>query len=107
MYAIISLQGRQYKIENGSVLDVNRLPQQAGETMEMDNCILALRDDDGSFKTGTPALQDASVQLDIVEHFQDNKVTAFKMKRRKRYRRTKGHRQALTRIKVAQINSGK
>lgn len=104
MYAIISLQGRQYKVENGSILSVNRLPQQAGESVELKDCVMAARDDDGSFKTGTPALQDASVKLDVMEHFKADKVTAFKMKRRKRYRRTKGHRQAMTKVKVTEIN---
>ncbi|MFO7822264.1 MAG: 50S ribosomal protein L21 [Lentisphaeria bacterium] len=102
MYAIISLQGQQFRVEPGTVLDVDRMQGEPGDTVTLEEGILAGKDD-GELKAGTPELKGANVQVEIMEHFRGEKITVFKMKRRKRYRRKKGHRQNLTKIKVTDI----
>ena len=103
MYAIVALQGQQFRVEPGTVLDVNRLHAEAGETLTLENSVLLAKDDNG-LQTGTPTLPGATVQVEVLEHFRGNKVVVFKMKRRKRYRRKQGHRQELTKVKVTDIS---
>ena len=103
MYAIISLQGQQFKVEPGTVLNIDRLNCETGKTMEMKDCVLAAKDDNG-FKSGNPVLSDAQVKVDVLEHFKGKKVSAFKMKRRQGYRRNLGHRQAMTKVKISDIS---
>lgn len=102
MYAIISLQGHQFRVEPGTVLDVNRMDGEPGDKVTLGEGILAAKDDK-ELKTGTPELEGANVELEILEHFRAKKITVFKMKRRKRYRRKQGHRQDLTKVKVTDI----
>jgi large subunit ribosomal protein L21 len=73
-----------------------------GQSVNLDNSVLLLRTDDG-VKIGTPTVPGASVELQIVEHLRGDKIVVFKMKRRKRYRRTQGHRQELTKVLVKDI----
>ena len=102
MYAIIAIDGRQYRIEPGMTLDVSRLPAEPGRTLTLKDCVLLAASEDG-LQTGNPVIADASVDLEVVEHFRGPKVVVFKMKRRKRYRRKHGHRQEMTRVRVATI----
>ncbi len=102
MYAIVSMQGRQFRVEPGMVLKVNRMAGDPGDTVTVADSVL-LANDEGGLQTGTPILPGAKVELEILEHLRDRKVTVFKMKRRKRYRNKQGHRQELTKVKVAGI----
>lgn len=102
MYAIISLKGQQYRVEPGTVLNVDRMKGEPGDTVTVDEGILAGKDD-GELQAGTPQLAGANVELEILEHFRGKKVTVFKMKRRKRYRRKQAHRQELTKVRVKDI----
>ena len=86
MYAIIKTGGKQYKVTPECVLDVEKLELEAGQ-----------------MKVGTPVIEGAYVEAEVVEQFRADKVWAFKMKRRKSYRRTIGHRQNLTKVKVKAI----
>ena len=105
MYAIVSLQGQQFRVEPGETLDVNRMSAPEGETVTMKESVLLAKDDDG-LKVGSPLVDGATVELEVLEHFRSNKITVFKMKRRKRYRRKNGHRQEMTRVRVKEINLG-
>jgi large subunit ribosomal protein L21 len=105
MYAIISTGGRQYRVEPGTVLEINRVAGNVGDTLELDNSVMYLSCD-GEVQVGTPTVADARVTMEVLEHFRGKKITVFKMKRRKRYRRKSGHRQELTRVAVTDILTG-
>jgi len=102
MYAIIKTSGRQYKIEPGTVFDVDRLAGEPGDSLILEDHVLLLNQD-GEVSVGAPTVPGAKVDLEINEHFRGKKLVVFKMKRRKRYRRKKGHRQELTRVTVKNI----
>jgi large subunit ribosomal protein L21 len=101
MYAVIEIVGKQYRVTTGTVLEVDRLEAEAGKTVTVDRVLLI--SNDGKLNLGNPTVSKASVVVDVVEHLRGEKKIAFKMKRRKGYHRTVGHRQELTRIKVAEI----
>lgn len=102
MYAIMKACGRQYKVEPGMTLDLDRLSADPGDTVVLDDAVLMLNND-GDIRIGDPVVAGAKVELEVDEHLRGNKLIVFKMKRRKRYRRKKGHRQELTRVTVKTI----
>lgn len=102
MYAIIKTSGKQYKVEVGSVIEVNRIKADADSTVELEDSVLLVSDGD-KLTVGSPVVKGAKVVLKVIEHFRGKKLIAFKMKRRKRYRLTKGHRQELTKVEVKEI----
>lgn len=102
MYAILSTSGGQYRIEPGTVLELNRLAGGVGETVTLENSVLLVKSDAGT-AVGTPHVEGASVDLEIQEHPLGKKVIVFKKKRRKRSRSKHGHRQSLTRALVRAI----
>lgn len=101
MFAIIRTGGRQYRVEEGDVLDVERLPAGTGRTTLFDQVLLI--GDDKETLIGTPLLEKAAVRAAVIEDFKGDKVIVFKKKRRKQYRRTRGHRQELSRVKILNI----
>ena len=101
MYAVIETGGKQYRVAPGQTLEVDRLEAEAGQPFKLDRVLLVANE--GKFNVGMPTIAQATVSVDIVEHFRGEKKVAFKMKRRKGYHRTVGHRQELTRIKVGEI----
>lgn len=105
MYAIIRACGKQYRIEPGAVLDMDRLSGEPGQTVVLDDAVL-LVNQDGTVTVGRPTVPGASVTLEIAEHLRGKKIVVFKMKRRKRFRRKHGHRQELTRVTVKDITVG-
>ena len=101
MYAIVSTGGKQYKVATDDVLNVEKIDAEAGSTVELPVLFL----NDGKEIITDPAkLEKASVTAEVVEQFKGKKQLVFKFKKRKRYRRLKGHRQQLTRIKITGIN---
>jgi len=102
MYAIVKHGGRQIKVAEGDEFTVNRLPGDAGSKVEMGEVLLLAKDD--GVQIGQPMVQGASVEAEILGHERGRKVTVFKMKRRKGYRRKAGHRQELTRVKITSVN---
>ncbi len=102
MYAIISTGGKQYRVEPGQVFETERLAGAPGDVVTLDGSVVFLRNGE-DIKVGTPAVEGASVALEIVEHIRGKKLIVFKMKRRKRHRRKQGHRQELTRVLVKDI----
>jgi len=101
MYAVVETGSKQYRVTAGTKLDVERLAVAAGQTVTLERVLLV--NNEGQVRVGNPTVAGASVVVDVVEHKRGEKVIIFKMKRRKGYRKTKGHRQELTVIKVKEI----
>ena len=100
MYAIVSTGGKQYKVATDDVLNVEKIDAEAGSTVELPVLFL----NDGKEIITDPAkLEKASVTAEVVEQFKGKKQLVFKFKKRKRYHRTKGHRQNLTKIEVTSM----
>ena len=100
-YAIIRTGGKQYRAESGKTIRIPSLPGEAGAKVTFSDVILG-SDGDKTF-VGVPALKGASVAGEIVKHGRDKKIRVFKMRRRKRYMRTKGHKQKHTEVEVVGI----
>lgn len=103
MYAIVKVAGCQYLVKEGDVVTVPHLESEPGTTVPLD--VLFLRTDDKAV-VGSPTVPGAQVEAEVVDHIRAAKVTIYKFIRRENYRRKKGHRQQLTRIKIARINPG-
>ncbi|HUK63187.1 MAG TPA: 50S ribosomal protein L21 [Dongiaceae bacterium] len=103
MYAIVSINGVQTKVAPEAVLDVPRLAGEPGTRLTFDQ-VLVLADGD-KIAVGQPTVKGAKVTAEVVEHLRGEKVRVFKFKRRREYRRRRGHRDALTRIKVSAIQA--
>jgi len=101
MFAIIEIGGKQYKIEKGSIIEVEKLDKQEGEEFDIKEVLLL--DDNGDTKIGTPYIKEASIKVKVLGEIKGDKVTVFKMKAKKRYERTQGHRQKYTEIEVLEI----
>ena len=101
MYAIIATGGNQYKVEEGQTLVVELLHAEAGETVDIDAVLMLNKD--GEIVTGKPYVEGAKVSLKVVENGKAPKITVFKYKPKKNYRRKKGHRQPYTRVTVESI----
>ena len=100
-YAVIETGGKQYRVEAGQTLEIERLDDEVGQSVEL-KTVLAVSDG-ASLKVGTPFVEGATVVLEVTEHFRGRKVINFKKKRRKGYKRKVGHRQELTRTVVKSI----
>ena len=105
IYAVIETGGKQYRVQQGDVLDVERLEGDQGKKIKLEQ-VLAFSNGK-ELKIGTPTLPGAKVTAEVVEHTRGDKIISFKMKRRKGYRRKKGHRQELTRIKILELGAGR
>jgi large subunit ribosomal protein L21 len=103
MYAVIETGSKQYRVAAGDTLEVERLASEAGQTFTFDRVLLV--NNDGKLSVGGPSVQGASVLADVVEHIRGPKTIAFKMRRRKGYHRTVGHRQELTVVKIKEIKA--
>ena len=101
MYALVEIKGKQYKAKKGEVLKIDRITQVKGESVDFDT-VLLLRGED-TVKVGTPYVDGASVKTTVEDHGKNKKVIVFKYKRRKNYRRKRGHRQQYTLVKVDDI----
>lgn len=104
MFAVIKTGGKQYKVQEGDVLHVEKLNMEKDKKVTFDKVLLV--EDDGKTLIGTPFVENARVRAEVVENFKDKKILVFKKKRRKQYRRTRGHRQELTRVKIEEIIHG-
>jgi len=101
MYAVLETGGKQYRVAPGETVEVDRLEAEAGKPVTLDRVLFV--SDDSKLSIGAPTIANAAVVADVVEHFRGDKKIAFKMKRRKGYHRTVGHRQEMTRIKISEI----
>ena len=103
MYAVIRTGGKQYKVAQDSILTVESLAGDVGSKLTLSDVLMVGGD---ALKLGAPLVKGASVQCEIVEHGQGEKVIAFKKKRRKNTHRKRGHRQHFTTVKVLGITAG-
>ena len=103
MYAVLETGGKQYRVAAGDKLEVERLDVETGKPVTFDRVLLV--NNDGKVTVGAPTVSGASVVADVLEHKRGKKVTTFKMKRRKGYHKTIGHRQGLTVVEVKAINA--
>jgi large subunit ribosomal protein L21 len=101
MFAVIKTGGKQYKVQEGDVLQVEKLSLKEGEKVMFDQVLLI--DDDENTLIGTPFLKNVLVKAEVMENFKDKKVIIFKKKRRKQYKKKIGHRQELTRVQIKEI----
>jgi large subunit ribosomal protein L21 len=99
-FAVIRTGGKQYRVEPGTLIRVEKIDGDVGAAVEFNEVLLAGGD---AIRIGTPLVEGAIVRGEIVAHARDKKVLIFKKKRRKNYRRRRGHRQSLTTVKVTEI----
>lgn len=103
MYAIVNIQGQQFKVEKDQEIYVHRLPNAEGESVETDQVLLV--DNEGNVQVGTPLVSGASVTYKVLSHLKGDKVLVFKKKRRKGYQKLNGHRQHFSKIQIESIGS--
>jgi large subunit ribosomal protein L21 len=101
MHAVIQTGGKQYRVKEGDILSVEKLDAGQGQKVSFSQVLLL--EDGGDVLLGLPILENALVRAEVLETYKDEKVVVFKKKRRKQFRRTRGHRQQLTRIRVEGI----
>ena len=100
-YCILETGSKQYRVSAGDTLQVERLAVEAGQPVTFDRVLLV--NNEGQLSVGSPTVASATVLADVVEHIRGEKKIAFKMKRRKGYHKTIGHRQELTVVKIKEI----
>jgi len=102
MYAVIKVKGQQFRVEPGRKLQVPLLEDEVGAKVTFPE-VLMLADGD-TVKVGSPNVEGASVAAEVLRHGRSRKIIVFKRKRRKNYRRKKGHRQPFTEVSITGIN---
>ena len=100
MYAIIMTGGKQYKVEVGSEIMVEKLDGEVGDKVSFDVLMIA---DGGDIEIGKPVLSGVSAKAEVLEHGKGRKVIVFKYKPKKDYRKKQGHRQPYTKVKILSI----
>jgi len=103
VYAIIRTGGKQYRVEPGDVVRLESLDGEVGSSITLDDVLLVGEGDD--IQVGAPRLENVAVVGTVIEQGRDRKVRVFKHKRRKHYRRTRGHRQAFTAVKIERVQA--
>ena len=103
MYAVVETGSKQYRVAAGDTIQVELLDAEPGKEVTLDRVLFV--SNEGKFSVGAPTVDKATVVADVVEHTRGPKLIAFKMKRRKGYHRTVGHRQELTVLKIKEIKA--
>lgn len=101
MYAVIETGGKQYRVEKGDVLRVEKLDVEAGDKVVFDKVFLVADGED--VKIGSPFVEGAKVEAKVVEHAKGKKIIVYKYKAKKNYRKKQGHRQPYTEVEIAEI----
>ncbi len=101
-YAIIRSGGKQFRVQEGVTLRVPSINKEAGEQVELEALVVAAGDDE-KVRIGSPAVDGARIAATIIDHGRGDKIIVFKKKRRKQYKRTQGHRQDYTTLKIDSI----
>ncbi len=101
MYAIVNLNGKQYEIEEGRYITVDRLSQEPGESVTLDKVLMVV--DGKESKVGAPFVDGIKVKAKVLDHFRGKKLIVYKMRCKKGYRRKQGHRQDYTRIQIESL----
>jgi large subunit ribosomal protein L21 len=101
MYAVVKTGGKQYRVSPGDTIEVEKLPDEVGAAVELDQVLLIVNG--SSAKIGQPLVEGAKVKATVTRQAKGRKVIVFKHRSSKRYRRKKGHRQNFTRLRVDDI----
>jgi len=101
MYAVIKSGGKQYRVAQGQVIRLEKLPAEVGESVELDQVMMVV--DGEQHHVGTPVLSGAKVTAEVLEQGRAKKVSILKFKRRKHHMKRMGHRQSFTKVKVTAI----
>ena len=103
MYAVIETGGKQFRVQEGETINVEKLSAEVGEKVEIDKVLAVVNGDE--IKIGTPLVQGAKVILKVLRQARDKKIIVFKYKAKKNYRRKQGHRQPFSLVLVEKIES--
>ncbi|MCB8818379.1 50S ribosomal protein L21 [Desulfosporosinus shakirovi] len=103
MYAVIETGGKQFRVQEGDVIYVEKLDANVGDAVTIDKVLLVEKD--GSVNVGTPVVAGATAVLKVVEHGKGEKIVVFKFKSKKNYRRKQGHRQPYTKVLVEALQA--
>ncbi len=101
MYVVVETSGKQYKVSTGEIIDVDKLPLEVGEKIELDRVLLVA--DGEEVRVGQPTIEGAKVLATVTDHVKGPKIIVFKYRPRERYRLKKGHRQNYTRLMIDEI----
>lgn len=104
MYAILEAGGKQFKVQEGDWLKVEKMPFESGEMVEFNN-VLAISNDNNELTVGKPYVEGAKVTAKVIEQGKDKKVIVFKFRAKKDYRKKKGHRQPYTKVVIEKIEA--
>jgi large subunit ribosomal protein L21 len=104
MYAVVKTGGKEYRVSKGDLIRVEKIGGNVGDQVTLNDVLMVSKE--GETQLGTPLLANVVIQGEIVQEIKGKKVLTYKMKRRKNYRRFKGHRQTYTYLKVNDINLG-
>ncbi len=102
MYAIIRSGGKQYRAEVGATIDVDRLPNEVGDSIKIGDVLLVANGEDTVI--GQPRVEGAVVTVTVVDQFRGKKIIVYKYRQRTNYRRKQGHRQYYTRLRIDEIS---
>ena len=103
MFAIVETGSKQYRVAPGDVIQVEKLPVEEGAQVELDRVLCLAQDED--VRVGTPYLEGVKVKAQVLRHGKGRKIIVMKYKKRKNYRRKKGHRQLFTELKITEIEA--
>ena len=103
MHAIIETGGKQYKVAEGDVVYIEKLPQEAGDAVKFDQVLAVIDGDKATF--GAPTVAGASVEAKVVKNGKGKKIRIFKYNPKKGYRKRQGHRQPYTKVEITKINA--
>ena len=103
MYAIVKTGGKQYKVAAGDLLNVEKLEAEEGSAVTFDQVLMV--GEGAEVKVGAPTVEGAAVEAKVIKNGKAKKIIVFKMKRKKNYRRKKGHRQPFTKVEITKINA--
>jgi large subunit ribosomal protein L21 len=100
-FVIIEQGGKQFRVAEGETIEVDRLPNEEGEALTLEDILLSV--DDEEITIGTPHIKGAKVQAKVLDHFKGRKILVFKYRPKQRYRVKSGHRQQYTRLLIESI----
>jgi large subunit ribosomal protein L21 len=100
-FVIVEQGGKQYRAAEGGTIEVDRLPNEVGETLSLEDVLLSV--DDEQVSVGTPVVKGVKVQAKVLDHFKGRKILVFKYRPKQRYRVKNGHRQQYTRLLIESI----
>ncbi|MBI4472086.1 MAG: 50S ribosomal protein L21 [Acidobacteria bacterium] len=101
MYAVIRSGGKQYRVAPGQTIRLEKVAGEVGSRVQLGDVLLV--ENDGKVQVGNPVVANAKIEATVLEHDRTRKIIVFKKKRKKQYRRTKGHRQDYTAVRIESI----